>query len=77
MLYELWDSVGGNAIAGFPTEAEALAVVRAEIAASGSRSAVASWFLASADSQGQSELIAEGTQLVDRAFSAPPSRAIA
>lgn len=67
MIYELWDSSSGNAIAGFPTEAEALAIVRAEIEAGG-RGAVHEWFLRKADSRGRSKLLAEGLDLVKRAL---------
>lgn len=69
MIYELWDSASGNAIAGFPTEDEALAVVRAEIEAAG-RDAVAEWFLRKANGTGRSKLLAEGAALADSALSA-------
>ena len=66
MIYTLWDSDSGNAIAGFATEAEALAVVRAEIEAGGSE-AVSEWFLGKEDSRGRSKLVAEGARLAKRA----------
>lgn len=72
MIYVLWDSASGNAIAGFPTEAEALAVVRAEIAAGGSE-AVSEWFLGKEDNRGRSKLVAEGMSLAKRARAAAAS----
>ena len=68
MVYELWDSASGNAIAGFPTEAEALGVVRAEMEAAG-RDAVSEWFLRNVDIRGRSKVLAEGAALADRALS--------
>ena len=70
MMYELWDGASGNAIAGFPSEAEAFAVVRAEVEAGG-RDAVFDWFLRKADARGRSKLVAEGAALADRALSLP------
>jgi hypothetical protein len=66
MVYELWDSSSGNAIAGFPTEAEALGVVRAEIEAAGF-DAVSAWFLRRVDARGRSKVLADGAALVERA----------
>jgi hypothetical protein len=74
MLYVLWDSASGNAIAGFPAVTEALAVVRAEMEAGGEE-AVAEWLLAKEDSHGRSKLVAEGTDLVERARAAARSSA--
>jgi hypothetical protein len=52
MLYELWDAGQGNAIAGFSTEPEAPATVRAELKAGG-RDAVPEWLLRRVDRRGR------------------------
>lgn len=67
MAYELWEMASRNAIAGFPTEDEALAAVREEIAAGG-RGAVDTWFLGYEDARGRSKALAQGAQLAERAL---------
>jgi hypothetical protein len=67
MTYELWDGDTGNAIGGFDTEADALALVREAIARHG-RSYVETWFLGSEDARGRSKLIADGIVLAERAL---------
>ena len=66
MAYELWDMASHNAIAGFPTEDEALAAVRREIDGGGAQ-AVDTWFLGYEDARGRSRAIAQGAQLAERA----------
>ena len=76
MTYELWDSDSGNAIAGFASEAEALAVVRAEIQAAGDE-AVSEWFLRKVDRRGRSRVVAEGDDLARFALGMSAPRATA
>ena len=70
MTYELWNMQTGNAIGGFATEAEALALVREAIERNG-RSYADMLFLGST-SRGRSRPIAQGQALAERALARAP-----
>ncbi|MGH2350699.1 MAG: hypothetical protein ACRDI2_19750 [Chloroflexota bacterium] len=76
MTYELWDMKSRNALGGFATEAEALAVVREMIEDHG-RGAVESWLLGATNSRGRSKPIAQGRELAERALAAAPEERVA
>jgi hypothetical protein len=71
MSYELWDTESANLLGDYPTEQEALIVVRRTALAHGS-SAVSSFALAFEDEEGETHPIAAGEALLDRAHSAIP-----
>lgn len=66
MQYELWHVPSGNLVGTFPTEEEALALVRAELDAHG-RPRAEAFALGTEDRRGRSRLIADGATLVARA----------
>ena len=68
MTYELWDTKTRNAIGGFASQAEALAVVREAIERHG-REYVDMLFLGCEDENGRSRRIARGQALADLALS--------
>ncbi len=74
MHYELWHTPSGNLMGTYATEAEALAIVRAELRALG-RGHAETLVLLSEDSRGRSSLLAESAGLVARAEAADPERA--
>lgn len=74
MIYELWDSSSGNAVAGFSMEDEAIAVVRAELDAGG-QDAVSGWFLRKTDTRGRTKRVVDGAELIKRALAAGPPKA--
>lgn len=76
MIYELWDNSSGNALAGFPTEVEAIAVVRAEMGAGG-RGAVYGWLLRKTASHGRTKLVLDSAELIKRALAAAAPKAVA
>ena len=67
MTYELWDTKTGNAIGGFASQAEALAVVRDAINRHG-RAYADILFLGCEDERGQSRPIAQGQALAELAL---------
>ena len=62
-MYELWDAVSGNLLKTYPTEAAALAAVRAFGDAYGDPAAEGLGVIR-ADRRGRSALLAEGAALV-------------
>jgi hypothetical protein len=66
MAYELWSMASRNALGEFASETEALAAVRAEVAAGGEAYATALALLY-ANSRGRSRVVAQGEALVERA----------
>jgi hypothetical protein len=72
MLYELLDLETANAVAGFSTEAEALAEIRALLRQHGPNAA-ATLALGYEDEQGNGELIAAGNDLARLARAAAPT----
>lgn len=66
MVYELWESTGGNMIAGFPSKKKALEAVRMELL-SGSESEIGTWMLLHENEKGETEPIASGQALLDLA----------
>ena len=66
MRFELWDLTTRNVTGFFPTEADALAAVRAALEAHGRLYAEA-FALIKEDARGQSKTIARGVELVERA----------
>lgn len=67
MRYELWDLTTRNVTSFFPTEAEALAAVRAAVERHG-RAYAEAFALIREDARGRSKTIARGTELIERAF---------
>jgi hypothetical protein len=65
MTYELWSGTSGNLLGAFSTEGEAFEAVRRAAARNGAEY-VASLALVAEDDAGESELIAEGADLVRR-----------
>jgi hypothetical protein len=66
MTYELWETATGNIVGGFGSEAAALAIVRKSVHAHGSHYA-GTWALLAEDDGENVEMIAEGTELIERA----------
>lgn len=66
--YEIWDWETANIVYAYPTLEEAFTNVRAEVAANRAEIA-ASWFL-QYDDRNKGYIIAEGDELVERAFAA-------
>ena len=69
MFYELWDVESGNIINTYESEAQALAVVRGLLALNGPEYADA-LSLSFEDDDEESTLVAEGSELAQRAASA-------
>ena len=69
MTYELWDTKTRNAVGGFDSEAEALAVVREAIRRHG-REYANMLVLGCEDDDGESRSIAQGQELAARAEAA-------
>lgn len=67
MTFELWELDSGNAAGEYRTAAEALAAIRAMIAAHGRRAAE-SFLLARTNTRGRSKPIAQGAALVELAL---------
>lgn len=72
MLYELWEVSTANLIGAYPTEEDALRVVR-EAAANHGRRYLASWALAAVVPDGQTTTIARGVALISRALNVLPA----
>jgi hypothetical protein len=71
MTYELWSKASRSIVGGFDSEAEALAAVRDALARHG-RAYAEEFAVVREDQRGRSKLIAEGTELVERAVAASP-----
>jgi hypothetical protein len=69
MTYELWSKASRSVVGAFDSEAEALAAVREALAHHG-RGYAEELAVVREDRRGRSSLLAEGTQLVDRAVTA-------
>lgn len=69
MIYELWDTEGRNLVASFDTETEALQVVRDAVDRHG-LDALTTVALVQEDERGESETLAIGAALVERAQAA-------
>jgi hypothetical protein len=69
MLYELWDTESGTLLGAYSTEAEALAVVRANVQRYGAEY-VAAWSLGRLD---DSVPLLEGAPLLERARTTIPT----
>jgi hypothetical protein len=69
MRFELWDLTTRNVTGFFPTEAAALAAVRAAIQEHG-RVYAEAFALIREDTRGRSRTIARGSDLIDRALRA-------
>lgn len=67
MVFELWELESANLIVEYDSEDAALEFVRSAIRAHG-REYVLSWELARAPVHGDTEAIASGEKLVERAF---------
>lgn len=70
MAYELWAADTGNIVGSYPSEDEALAIVRGYVRENGT-AVVASWVLAYENAGGETRQIAAGVGLVDRANGTP------
>jgi hypothetical protein len=73
MRFELWDLTTRNVTGFFPSEAEALAAVRAATKAHG-RAYAEAFALIREDARGRSKTIARGPALVEHAFRAVGTR---
>jgi hypothetical protein len=75
MIFELWDVEGGGLVGAWDSEAEALAVVRANLDAFGP-AYLAPWvLLRDDDPERELVVVAEGAALVELARSAEPATA--
>jgi hypothetical protein len=72
-IYTIWDTETANLVDAYPTEEEALADVRDAVEQFG-RSYAASWGLSRKESNGALIAIADGEELVDRAFGVAPAK---
>jgi hypothetical protein len=66
MTYELWSGASGNLLGAFPSEGDAFAAVRRAAETNG-RAYVESLALLVEDDAGESHLVAEGADLIQRA----------
>jgi hypothetical protein len=71
VVYEIWRDDSWNLSGAFPTQAEALAALRAALDA-GQVDLVRGCTLALVDSRGRRRTVAEGQQLIDRALARRP-----
>jgi hypothetical protein len=67
MAYEVWDTAAGNLLATFTTERDALAAVRTYVQAVGLQHGEALAVVLEGPA-GDSELLAEGRELVERSL---------
>jgi hypothetical protein len=75
MIFELWDTEGGGLVGAWDSEAEALAIVRANLNAYGP-DYLAPWLLLRDDDPDRElVLVAEGDALIERARAAEPAAA--